>query len=192
MCFCSTKQEAEEVSREKEIFFPSEMPMLGKLGPQRVAFFFLDDQEQDIGATTASCMDALLQNAGPLIISGSLLQNIFKYRDISDPVFKEQSKEIEKILQSSISRDKESVGAALNKLTRTFDQPSNRTLEEFYFQNFKKIFNPGEWIFKQINEYLFLLVPLDLFKKQNIVQSKEKRNNFSQGSLDKDGRQASS
>ncbi len=103
----------------------------------RGMIILLDESEQGAGALTSALFVALAEKAGPLLVSATLLSNVFSIYDQA--------------------RNNQYSFSELVKLADT-DQNIRRIA---YFIATK--FDKNEWIFKKVSEYLYLLLPKSLW-----------------------------
>ena len=114
---------------------------------------FLDDSEKDyIGAVSSGLITALNQNAGPIIVSASLLTNIFpRYEIFSEAgtpleLFNRYQKVNEEATKGNTAAKKELKYIVLKILA----------------------FDSRKWLFKKINDALYLLIPHEYLQKMNV------------------------
>lgn len=117
---------------------------------------FLDDSEEKdyFGAMSSDLLSALIKNAGPIIVSGSLISNI-KEKGVP------QEKDPNKLLKR------------FNVIEKKYGEITDKEYSEQ-----KSIvlsvgaFTPEvaqNWIIKEINPFLYLLLPKDYLKKKKIT-----------------------
>ncbi len=102
---------------------------------------FLDDTEHnEIGAVSQYLLSAIRQKAGPIVVSASLLENIFS-------------------LYYEAQGDRESAADLYIKYVKDVeDQSGNiKKIKIFYLKTLH--FDPREWIFKKVSNFLYLLIP---------------------------------
>jgi len=99
---------------------------------------FLDETEQVIDAVSHYLLSAIRQKAGPIVVSASLLKNVFGYYN-----------ELKNYPESSFD------------LYQKINVGSLQEIEEkskiFYLKTLN--FDSNEWIFKKVNDSLYLLIP---------------------------------
>ena len=105
---------------------------------QRSVLIFLDESEKGkkFGAVSHSLFKAICQNAGPIICSASLIENVFS--DFFDQI---------------------------SDLKILIDEFYNLARKEKLFHSFSTLkalgFDEKSWLFKKINESLYLLIPIN-------------------------------
>lgn len=116
----------------------------------RGLLIFLDDSETEIDAVSNDLITALAQNAGPIIVSASLLVNVFskdtgqfKYEDPKDLVKKFEG------LQFAVDKE-EAIIAKKYILLRAL------------------AFDPNSWIIKKISDSMYLFIPHYYLKSLHI------------------------
>lgn len=113
---------------------------------------FLDDSENDVGAITTSFLRAFERQAGPIIVSASLIHNV---RSILPLEEKDDKKLYDMDQQLRSKTDASPQEKAL------IDRIAVSTVQ--FDANIKK-----HWIAKKINDYLYLLLPKEYLRLQGI------------------------
>lgn len=154
-------------------------------------FIFLDDSERTLKAVTQGLLSALIQKAGPILVSGSLMRNLYQMPGLDTLIKETQDQEQQKILKkiknhlallkrefATIDPRKpiETTLAELNKklspdpqIVQYLDAYANeRTPKEVI----KELWDYGllgvqenDWASKQVNDHLFLLIPKDYIQE---------------------------
>jgi hypothetical protein len=119
--------------------------------PNRAMLIFLDDSEIDLGVVNYAALAALYQKTCPMLISASLVKNIFKER-LDDSSYKEQMNAKDELLKQ---REKSS----------SFDKYVE-IKQDLLYETVRRSFDPSEWTICQVNDALYLLVP-NIYIKQS-------------------------
>lgn len=117
---------------------------------------FLDNAERSglAGPIGIRCVMAMLQHAGPIVVSGSLLASIFQKVTLK-PEVQEYYQQVKKLLAEMNQGNQASLLHQLNALHR----PSSGEEKDLALQIFQDSFNPREWWISQINPQLFVFIP---------------------------------
>lgn len=110
----------------------------------RGVLIFLDDSEKELGAVGSRLLTALYQQAGPIIASGSLLRMIFA-----------QDKTTATFIGKSVPELIEAYKDAVKRRDESLKQAIRMQIVQF---------NPAKWIIKEINNFLYLLLPIASLK----------------------------
>lgn len=113
----------------------------------RGLLIFLDDTEVRIEAFSMNLLTALSQNAGPIIISASLLKNVVSEYDAEN----KEEKPLELIKKYNSA--KLSFGEAAEDLSE-----SRNKIVKYSLLKASK-FDPTQWVIKVISDSLYLLIP---------------------------------
>lgn len=133
--------------------------------PSRTLLIFLDDSEKELDAITDRFITALSQEAGPILVSGSLLQNVF-HSHMDEKTFKQNTSIIKRLLNAGTAGldkiDKQMLGQQTNEFGK---------LGAFTLTMIAKKFIPAHWLVTQINPHLFLLTPKALVPTESNAPS---------------------
>src|SRR5579872_3013589 len=134
-----------------------------ELGKKRGLLVFLDDNEKEgLMAISFAFLTALYQEAGPILVSASLLYNVLE----------------------CAKKDSEPIDIVLNEIKEesniyeTITDPATKRAISFAVRE-KKVsaisrisFDPEKWIIKKVNDSLLLLLPKQYLKSFNIGENK--------------------
>lgn len=151
----------------------SGIDQLGRAPNNRGLLIFLDDEEgkgsasEEFGPITEEFCTALIQQAGPIIVSGSLIAKLQSVQPctINMPVFMEQLRAINLAL-------KESRSAKIEKETESAIQTLELKRQQSYLQacHLSKEALERAWIIKEICPRLYLLLPESYVHAQGLLR----------------------
>lgn len=114
---------------------------------------FLDDSEKEIDAITGSFLAAFTQQAAPIIVSASLIDNIHSAKIPDEKNMVVLFKTMQQLARKGdLTAGQKELLKSILVFTVNFDNESNQ-----------------KWIIKKISEYLYLFVPNNYLRTKNIT-----------------------
>lgn len=123
--------------------------------PNKTILIFLDDSEQierKLGAISLEFLAALIEQVAPILVSGSLIQNIYQW-------------------QAFLEKDPQKIVDDYNK-HRTLSNKDEEIKKNIILSIFHKSYTiPSDWIVKEVDTGLYLLVPKKILQQQSIYET---------------------